>query len=139
MLGVGCLFLAWVVIPPNAANATCGEECDQQYSSDGDDCHSNFGDDPSDAEDLASCIQDAKDDYRNCLDLRSAAFRYPVGDILVAAAPMRVDRSVVVRRALNCNRRSGWPRHQNAPRTSPAARLMGKSLWAGDAPGLMPP
>jgi hypothetical protein len=53
-LAVGCLFLAWAVIPPNAANATCGEECDQQYSSDVDDCHSNFGDDPADADDLAN-------------------------------------------------------------------------------------
>jgi hypothetical protein len=68
LLAVGCLFLAWAVIPPNAANATCGEECDQQYSSDVDDCHSNFGDDPADAEDLASCIQDARDDHGSCVN-----------------------------------------------------------------------
>jgi len=68
LLAVGCLFLAWAVIPPNAANATCGEECDQQYSSDVDDCHSNFGDDPADAEDLASCIQNARDDYGSCVN-----------------------------------------------------------------------
>jgi hypothetical protein len=65
---VGCVLLAWAIIPPNAANATCGEECDQQYSSDVDDCHSNYGDDPADAEDLASCIQDARDNYGSCLD-----------------------------------------------------------------------
>jgi hypothetical protein len=29
-------------------------ECDQQYPPDIDDCHSNFGDDPADAEDLAN-------------------------------------------------------------------------------------
>jgi hypothetical protein len=68
LLAVGCLFLAWAVISPNAANATCGEECDQQYSSDVDDCHSNFGDDPADAGDLASCIRDARDDYRSCVN-----------------------------------------------------------------------
>jgi hypothetical protein len=67
-LAAGCLFLAWAVIPPNAANATCGEECDQQYSSDVDDCHSNFGDDPADAEDLARCIRDARDDYGSCVN-----------------------------------------------------------------------
>jgi hypothetical protein len=67
LLAVGCLFLAWAVIPPNAANATCGEECDQQYSSDVDDCHSNFGDDPADARDLAICIREARDDYRSCV------------------------------------------------------------------------
>jgi hypothetical protein len=67
LLAVGCLFLAWAVIPPNAANATCGEECDQQYSSDVDDCHSNFGDDPADAGDLARCIRDARDDYGGCV------------------------------------------------------------------------
>jgi hypothetical protein len=54
--------------PPSTANATCGEECDQQYSSDVDDCHSNFGDDPSDAEDLANCIQGARDDDGSCVD-----------------------------------------------------------------------
>jgi hypothetical protein len=77
-LAVGCLFLAWAVIPPNAANATCGEECDQQYSSDVDDCHSNFGDDPADADDLATCIREARDDYRSCLDdCASAAISRP--------------------------------------------------------------
>lgn len=67
-LAGGCLLLAWVVMSPSAAKATCGEECDQQYSSDVDDCHSNYGDDPADAEDLASCIQDARDDYGSCVD-----------------------------------------------------------------------
>jgi hypothetical protein len=54
--------------PPSAAIAGCGEECDARYSSEIDDCRSQYGDDPADADDLASCIQDARDDYRSCLD-----------------------------------------------------------------------
>ena len=67
LLAVGCMFLALAVISPSAAIATCGEECDQQSSSDVDDCHSNFGDDPADAGDLARCIRDARDDYGDCV------------------------------------------------------------------------
>jgi hypothetical protein len=48
--------------------AICGEECDGQYSSAIDDCHSRYGDDPADADDLANCVQEARDDYRSCLD-----------------------------------------------------------------------
>jgi hypothetical protein len=95
LLAVGCLLLAWAVIPPNAANATCGEECDQQYSSNVDDCHSNFGDGPADADDFTNCIQEAKDDYRNCLDdCASAAISLPGRRILVAVAPARRVRSL---------------------------------------------
>jgi hypothetical protein len=54
--------------PPNAAIAGCGQECDARYSSDVDDCRSQYGDDPADADDLAACIQEARDDYRSCLD-----------------------------------------------------------------------
>jgi hypothetical protein len=67
LLATGCLLLT-CAISPGSAIATCGEECDQQYSSDVDDCHSKLGDDPADAEDLASCIQDARDDYGSCVD-----------------------------------------------------------------------
>lgn len=67
LLGARCLLLT-CAITPGAAFATCGEECDQQYSSDVDDCHSNYGDDPADAGDLASCIQDARVNYGSCLD-----------------------------------------------------------------------
>jgi hypothetical protein len=56
------------MVLPNAAIAGCGEECDAGYSSEIDDCRSRYGDDPGDADDLASCIQEARDDYRSCLD-----------------------------------------------------------------------
>jgi hypothetical protein len=56
------------MVPPSGAIAGCGEECDARYSSDIDDCRSQYGDDPADADDLASCIQEARDDYRSCLD-----------------------------------------------------------------------
>ena len=49
-------------------DAACGEECDTQYQSDVDSCHRRYGDDPADASDLAQCIQDAHDDYRDCVD-----------------------------------------------------------------------
>jgi len=67
LLASACLFVA-CAISPGTVKATCGEECDEQYSSDVDDCHSNFGDDPADAEDLTSCIQDARDNYGSCVD-----------------------------------------------------------------------
>jgi hypothetical protein len=88
LLAVGCLFLALAVIPPNAANATCGEECDLQYSSDVDDCHSNFGDDPADAGDLAICIRDARDDYRSCVSNCAAqmVFSSPRGPVQIPNA-----------------------------------------------------
>jgi hypothetical protein len=67
LLAIGGLLLT-CAISPGSAIATCGEECDQQYASDIDDCHSNFGDDPADAEDLANCIQSARDDYGSCVN-----------------------------------------------------------------------
>lgn len=74
LLATCCILLSYSILP-RPANATCGEECDQQYSSDVDDCHSNYGDDPADADDLASCIQDARDDYQSCLDDCTSAMR----------------------------------------------------------------
>ena len=63
---------------PGTANATCGEECDAQYSSNVDDCHSNYGEDPADADDLTNCIQEARNNYRSCLDdCASAAITIP--------------------------------------------------------------
>jgi hypothetical protein len=55
------------MLSPGTANATCGEECDGQYASDIDDCRSQYGDDPADAQELADCIQEARDDYRSCV------------------------------------------------------------------------
>jgi hypothetical protein len=56
------------MISPGGAVAGCGEECDAGYSSDIDNCRLQYGDDPADADDLANCIQQARDDYRSCLD-----------------------------------------------------------------------
>ena len=64
----GYILVALALMSPGAANATCGEECDGQYASEIDDCHSQYGDDPRDADDLTNCIQEARDNYRSCLD-----------------------------------------------------------------------
>ena len=63
-----CVLVMLAIVSPGAANATCGEECDGQYASEIDDCHSQYGDDPRDADDLTNCIQEARDNYRSCLD-----------------------------------------------------------------------
>jgi hypothetical protein len=41
-----CILVMLTIVSPGAANATCGEECDGQYASEIDDCHSQYGDDP---------------------------------------------------------------------------------------------
>lgn len=77
-VAAGCILAALMTASPGSAIAWCGEECDTQYGSDIDDCHSQYGDDPADADDLAACIQEARDDYRNCLDnCASAAISLP--------------------------------------------------------------
>ncbi len=48
--------------------ASCGASCDSTYQSDIASCHVMYGDDPDDADDLAICIQTARDDYRNCVE-----------------------------------------------------------------------
>jgi hypothetical protein len=60
--------LAFGLLSAGPAGATCGEECDSDYASAIDDCKSQFGDDPADADDLANCIREARDSYRSCLD-----------------------------------------------------------------------
>lgn len=65
------LALTWLWITLCAAghaNAACGGDCDATYSSDAEHCHLQYGDDPNDAEDPASCIQDARDSYDTCLN-----------------------------------------------------------------------
>jgi hypothetical protein len=75
---IACSLVTMGMVSPSTANATCGEECDGQYSSAMDDCHSQYGDDPADADDLANCVQEARDDYRSCLDdCASAAISLP--------------------------------------------------------------
>jgi hypothetical protein len=70
--------IALGALVPRVADATCGEECDGQYSSAIDDCRSQYRDDPADSDDLAACISDAKDDYQSCVDdCASAAISLP--------------------------------------------------------------
>jgi hypothetical protein len=64
----GSLMFVLAVLTAGQARATCGEDCDSEYASSIDDCKSMYGDDPADADDLATCIQAAREDYRSCLD-----------------------------------------------------------------------
>ena len=64
----GLFVLAFGLVSARSAGATCGEECDGDYASAIDDCKSQYGDDPADADELATCIQEARDSYRTCLD-----------------------------------------------------------------------
>ena len=84
---VACILLMLGALTPSKGRATCGEECDGQYSSAIDDCHSQYGDDPADADDLTNCIQEARDDYRSCLsDCASAMISRPRWPALLAVA-----------------------------------------------------
>jgi hypothetical protein len=63
------VFVALILTPAglNKAVAACGEACDTAYQSDVASCHTQFSD-PDDADDLANCIQEARDDYRSCVE-----------------------------------------------------------------------
>jgi hypothetical protein len=91
----GSILLALGTLAPSEGRATCGEECDGQYSSAIDDCRSQCGDDPADADDLTNCIQEARDDYRSCLDdCASAMISRPRWAALLAAAIEHRSREV---------------------------------------------
>jgi hypothetical protein len=66
---IGCCIVAalWI-LPPVVTPTACDKECGAQYSSDIDDCHIQFGDNPAYTNDLANCIEDARKMYRHCLD-----------------------------------------------------------------------
>jgi hypothetical protein len=57
---VGCLVLVLVALAPSKGRATCGEECDGQYSSAIDDCCLQYGDDPADSDDLKTASRKPK-------------------------------------------------------------------------------
>jgi hypothetical protein len=59
--------LILTLLGPTTALPACGEDCDSTYQSDVDSCHVQFSD-PEDADDLANCIQNARDDYRTCVE-----------------------------------------------------------------------
>jgi hypothetical protein len=92
---VAVIMVAVGALPLRTAHATCGEECDGQYSSAIDDCRSQYGDDPADADDLTNCVQQARDDYRSCLDdCASAAISPPRWGGLVAGTMTGLGRSL---------------------------------------------
>jgi hypothetical protein len=64
---VGCIVLTLGMLMPDAGRATCGQKCDLSYSADIDGCRFQYGNDPADADALADCIQEAKDDHQSCL------------------------------------------------------------------------
>jgi hypothetical protein len=47
--------LVLAALAPSKGRATCGEECDRQYSSAIDDCRLQYGDDPADSDDPTNC------------------------------------------------------------------------------------
>jgi hypothetical protein len=81
---VGCILLTLAMLAPDTVRA-CGGQCDAGYSTDIDDCRLHYSDDPADADDLSNCIQEAKDEYRTCLDdCNSEGISLPRWHILVA-------------------------------------------------------
>jgi hypothetical protein len=75
------------MLAPGGPHANCNQQCDAGYFSDVDDCRYQYST-PADADALADCIREARDDYRSCLDgCASAAISLPRRRILVAAAP----------------------------------------------------
>jgi hypothetical protein len=65
-------------LAPGAAHAKCGEHCDASYSPDIDDCRFQYYGPAADADDLADCIQEARNDYRSRLkDCTSAEISRP--------------------------------------------------------------
>jgi len=86
--------LLLAALAPSKGRATCGEECDGQYSSAIDDCRLQYGDDPADADDLTNCIQDVRDDYRSCLDDCAAMISPPRWRAVLLAASEHRSRSV---------------------------------------------
>lgn len=46
--------------------AACISNCRDDYESAVDTCKTSYGDDPDDADDFQTCVQDAKDEYNSC-------------------------------------------------------------------------
>ena len=85
----------------------CNQQCAAGYSADVDDCRFQFNT-PADADDLTDCIQQARDDYRSCLDdCASAAISLPGWRILVAVAPTMAARSLLPQASAQLTTRVG--------------------------------
>ncbi len=62
-----CLVALVTVAFAGWLGATCGEDCGSTLQSETQSCHQNYGQDPEEANDLATCIQNAQDGYQSCL------------------------------------------------------------------------
>jgi hypothetical protein len=91
---VGCILLTLGMLAPNTVRATCARQCDASYSADIDNCHLQYGDDPADTDDLTNCVQEAKDDYRRCLDDCNSAAILPRWHLFGVNAPTIPVRSL---------------------------------------------
>ena len=104
---LGCILLTLGMLAPDTVRATCGRQCDASYSTDIDNCRLQYGDDPADADDLTNCLQEAKDDYRKCLDYcNSAAISLRRWHIFLArwpgiAGPNRMSQHFIKHSRLN--------------------------------------
>lgn len=61
-----------LVLTLNTASAAiiwagCKSDCRDEYQSEIESCHQQY-DDPDDADDLKMCLQDAKDQYNDCIE-----------------------------------------------------------------------
>ncbi len=67
---VGCILIAALLAAlPTRLRSACGEDCDDQYESDTEDCQSEYGDDPASHSDaLTTCLHKAQNDYQKCKD-----------------------------------------------------------------------
>jgi hypothetical protein len=112
-ISAGSFVLAFGLLSAGPAGATCGEECDGEYASAIDDCKSQYGDDPADADELATCIQEARDSYRSCLD-NCAADASPV-------QPQQKRRAAILARLQTFLAARGLRRVQPYPLDQPAS------------------
>jgi hypothetical protein len=63
-----CTLVTLGISTPSVTHSICTEKCKASYSFDIDECRLQYGDAVADAEDLNNCIQEARGDYRSCLD-----------------------------------------------------------------------
>ncbi len=63
------VLVALILVPAGLykALADCGEDCYSAYQSATKDCQMIYGENPEDAGDLATCVLNARDDYRSCV------------------------------------------------------------------------
>ena len=60
-------FFILILMYGGQARADCKEDCQNEYQSEVQSCKANY-DDPEDADDLKTCMDDAKKEYESCLE-----------------------------------------------------------------------